>query len=504
VSTETQGESTKLASNALTMQGVIFCCLAGSAPLAAVIFNVPYAVGWGGSAGASAFLLATICLTIFTVGYVEMAKRVTSAGGFYSFISHGFGQAVGLGAAFTITAAYIVFAAAQVGVFTFFLSVLTEDLWGDTLPVLPVMLGVLALVFTLAFFDVKLTSRVLGVAMITEVLCIVILIVAVFVQGGGPEGFAFGETLNPFNLQDNEAANLAGPLTGGFVTAAIGVAFFGAFWSWVGFEMAPNYAEETKNPKKAMAPAMFTMVIGLGVFYTLAAWAITSGTGPSQIGLAQAAAFNGEIPNIIYPVSDEFVGGWLSFLIKLLAVTGDFACFAAFFNTSARYVFSMGREGILPRALSRTHPVHKSPYIASIAVAIIILVWSMAFYAYDSTLLGQLFKLGTFGPVVFVFGILGIQALCSFAIIAYFWRKDREGWHWWKTGLAPLIGGVVQIPVMYIVNHESGTLGGSAPILTYMVYIVAGIFLAGVAVALYFKSSQPEKYAAIGRFVHEG
>ena len=52
---------------------------------------------------------------------------------------------------------------------------------------------------------------------------------------------------------------------------------FFAFWSWVGFEMAPNYGEESKNPKKIVPRAMYISVIGLGIFYTITSWASISG-----------------------------------------------------------------------------------------------------------------------------------------------------------------------------------------------------------------------------------
>ena len=47
--------------------------------------------------------------TVFSVGYVAMARRVTAAGGFYSFASHGFGQTIGMGVALLIAACYLIF-----------------------------------------------------------------------------------------------------------------------------------------------------------------------------------------------------------------------------------------------------------------------------------------------------------------------------------------------------------------------------------------------------------
>ena len=39
-----------------------------------------------GYAAPAAFIVATVVLTIFSVGYIEMARRVSAAGGFYSFV----------------------------------------------------------------------------------------------------------------------------------------------------------------------------------------------------------------------------------------------------------------------------------------------------------------------------------------------------------------------------------------------------------------------------------
>ncbi len=91
--------STELARNALGLPAVLFCIVTGSAPLAAMMFNDPlsgYGIGIGVPA---AFWLATIAFTLFSVAYIEMARRVTTAGGIYSYMSYGFGRVIGLGAA---------------------------------------------------------------------------------------------------------------------------------------------------------------------------------------------------------------------------------------------------------------------------------------------------------------------------------------------------------------------------------------------------------------------
>ena len=57
--------------------------------------------------------------------------------------------------------------------------------------------------------------------------------------------------------------------------------------------------------------------------------------------------------------------------LSYLIITGSLACAAALTNAGLRYMYAMGREGLLPRYLGKTHPVHKSPYTA-------VLTWGVA------------------------------------------------------------------------------------------------------------------------------
>src|SRR5262249_35404818 len=89
----------KLRKHAVGLGGVLFLTVTGAAPISAMLFNTPIVVGFGQGAGApGAFLFATIILTVFSVGYVAMARKKTTAGGFYSYISPGLGRGIGIGA----------------------------------------------------------------------------------------------------------------------------------------------------------------------------------------------------------------------------------------------------------------------------------------------------------------------------------------------------------------------------------------------------------------------
>ena len=50
--------------------------------------------------------------------------------------------------------------------------------------------------------------------------------------------------------------------------------------------------------------------------------------------------------------------------MSVFIITGAFACAAALNNAGLRYTYSLGREGLLPRVLGRTHPKHGTPHVA--------------------------------------------------------------------------------------------------------------------------------------------
>ena len=351
-----------LAKDALGLPAVLFCIVTGAAPLAAMMFNVPVAVSGGGYAVPAAFLVATIALTIFSTGYIEMSQRVTSTGGFFTFISRGLGNVMGLGSGILIALCYVIFAAAVTGVLGYFASTTVDDWFGLSMPAYVYMFGALALMTGFAWFHIELTARILGVALIAEVLALVAMCIGIIVTGG-PDGYS-AAPLNPANLFDNDAALKV------FGAAATGVAIFGAFWSWVGFEMAPNYAEESRDPHKIAKAATYGSVIGLGLFYIFVSYMFVTGWGLTGSAQAVADQFEGKYASAFYPLTDKYVGGGLTTILQLLIVTSSFACAMAFYNTGARYLFALAREGVLPKALGRTHAKRHGPVIAAMVVII--------------------------------------------------------------------------------------------------------------------------------------
>ena len=180
---------------------------------------------------------------------------------------------------------------------------------------------------------------------------------------------------------------------------------------------------------RIMTAAMLGTLLVLAVVYVLVSYAFVSGYGPGGVAKGVAAQFEGQVASAFYPLTDRYAGGALTTAFEALIVTSAFACQLAFFNTAARYLFALGREGVLPRALARTHGRLQTPHVAAGALAGALALYIGAFQLDDPSRDAALLKLATWSPLLGVFGLLAVQALCSLAIVVYF-RRHRGGSRW--------------------------------------------------------------------------
>lgn len=497
-SEDTAHDVQRLKRNAVGTVGVIFMAVATAAPITAMVGNVPIAVGFGnGSHAPAGYIVATVVLGLFAVGYATMAKHITTTGAFYGYISHGLGRIVGMASGGLITMAYVVFEASLIGIFSFFFQNFMQSQLGIQIHWIIPALAMLTVNAILTYFDVNLTAKVLGVFLVTEIVMLALGALAVLFKGGGPQGFAVAETLNPIGAF-SPAAGIAG--------ASAGLGLFFAFWSWVGFESTAMYGEESRNPKKIIPRATMLSVLGVGLFYVFVSWMAIAGTGPQHaVELAQNADTSSEI--FFGPVRSTY-GEWAITVFNVLLVTGSFACGMAFHNCASRYLYALGREGLskgLQKTIGATHPTHGSPYIASFVQSAISLVIILAFlfagmdpYVHMYTLLAIL---GTMA-------ILIVQSLCAFSVISYFHiRKNHPvSKHWFKTLVAPGLGGIGMLYVVYLLwEHKDAAAGTASGTLLFKLtpWIVVGVFVLGAAMATYFKLRDPRRYELIGRIVFE-
>ena len=480
----------RLKPGAIGLLGVIFVAVTGAAPISAMLFNVPFATGFGtGYYTPAAFLFAAVILTIFSIGYVAMAREISAAGGFYSFISHGLGRVLGLATGICGLVAYALFEISLLGGFAYFFSTNFNSWFGWEIPwVLPAVLAAI-LISVLCWFDVELSVKVLGVALISEIIILALFDILVFGQGGSTDGIAF-DSVNVFKLTDPG------------VGLAAGVGLFLAFWSWVGFEAIPNYAEESKDPKRNVVRATMIAVIGLGIGYVLTSMAFESAFPKDQV--VEAAQ---DPAGPFFVAMDAFGPHLFTIIMQVLILTGSFACAMAFHNVTMRYFYATGREGILPKALGRTHPKHKVPHVANVtqtAIAIaIMLIWGVfSGFGFDKAFDTAYVRIYTMMAVQGVVWILAIQALCALAIIVYFRSGGRSG-NVITTLICPIIAIVGQVFAIYLLFKNIDVLAGTISYVDWIAPIAVVITALTILYALVLRSTNREKFDLIGRMIDD-
>jgi amino acid transporter len=489
----------KLKPGAVGLIGVLFLTVTGSAPISAMLFNTPISVGFGNGIGTPAgFLIATIVLTIFGVAYVAMARKVTTAGGFYSFISHGLTRELGMASGFLMVSAYSVFEVSLVGGFAYFAQLKGQS-YGLHIAWYWYGFFMIALICVLTWFDVKLSARLLGIALLCEILTLLVFDGFMFTQASGNVS---ASAINPVNAFKGLPAHGKAIAAG-----AAGIGIFFAFWSWVGWEMAPNYGEESRNPKKNVPRAMYISVIGLGIFYVVTSWAAISGYHSIN---AAASVAQTNAANFFFLPAHHFAGSFLRGALSWFIITGSFACGMAFHNTTARYMYSLGRERVLPTILGRTHEKFKSANIASTTqsgIATVIVLAFVLFAKANSTGAGNsIGYIQVYGlmAVMGVVSILAIQALVSIAIFNYFRTHHKADHHCWTTITAPIIATVTQALVLYLAISNLDFLGSGYSYAKWLVWGDLAIFLAGLGYAFYLKRNDRAKFETVGRMINQG
>jgi amino acid transporter len=486
----------KLRRRAIGLGGVLFISFAAMSPLTGQLGNVPIAIGLGNGIGAPAgFEIGILMLVLFGVGYVKMMRSVPSSGGFYSFISHGLGRPLGMGAGWLSVFAYAFVEGSLYGAFGYFGHITILQFFHTGVPWPYLAFGALVLNLILGHFDIRLSSSVLGIALILEIIVLTVMIVAVFAHGGGPTGVS-AAPINPVNA---------------FKGLAPGVGIFFAVWSWVGFETIPNYAEESRNPRKIGAQALFICIIGGGLFFAVAAWAVVTGWGTHDV--VKEAATNGG--NLYYGVTTRFAAVWVTDIMEWLILTSSFACALSFHNTTSRYLYVIGREKIFSPRLGRTHRKWHSPYVANATASVIVaalvglflVIWyasksAQSFASFDNAPYYELF--GWFA-IVATFSVLVNMALSSLATIRHFRQPEyRAERNLWTTEIIPAAAIVVMVVVLWLLWANLPKIGGSIIWVNIIPWLCLVWLVIGVGGALVLRRRNPAKYEVLGRMVNSG
>lgn len=408
---------TKLRAGVLGTSALVFTVVAMVGPMAAFMGAAPLVFLMGGPGASGIYLLATALFLIFAVGYLAMSRRMGNASGFISFIANGLGRRSGAGAAYVTLLTYAAFLAGLYGIYAIFLQQAFIEFFGLSLPWGFWAIATVAILGVLSYNRVEFSARLMGVLLVLAVTAVLILDIAVLIQGG--EG---GEL------------SFVGFTPQAIFGAGFGLAALFALGSFGGVESTAVFSEEARDPARTVPRAMYISILVLGVFYIFSTFVIANAVGVDNV-LELAGA---DPTGFIFTIAGSYLGPIWVKILNVLVVTSFFAVLLGFTNITSRYIFAMGRAGILPAAVGTSHRKHQSPHIASMVTAAIVVIVVGIFIVTGGDPFTQLY---TWFLATAVVGMLLLTGASSVAAIAFF-RRNREKENLWQTLIAPTISAI--------------------------------------------------------------
>jgi amino acid transporter len=318
--------------------------------------------GWNATL---AVLIAT--LGVLAIGYslALYARRYAGAGAIYEYLTHGAHPWVGvLVAGFFFVGTlflggggiYLGLGILGDGFWTAHISDSGPDwwLWG--------LIG-LAIVLVLNYVGIRIAVRAMLTFAALSFVPMLILALVIIVKGGDD-----GLTLSMFNPGETSLLGV----TGGGVLGGVllGILLF------VGFEAAASLGEESHDPHRSIPRAVLWTIGAAGAFYVIMAFAFSVGYGKAAVSEG-AWAFS---PGPVSEMATRYIGSWYATILELVVILDAMALALAICVTIGRGYFALARDGLLPRAFTRTSR-YGTPWVGNLMVAVggiglMLIIWA--------------------------------------------------------------------------------------------------------------------------------
>lgn len=463
--------SSSLKGDQLGVAHIVFLVLAAVAPLTGmvVIASLGIALGNGGGMVVS-FVAVTVVMLCFAVGYGRMARTMVHAGGFYAYTVQALGNRLGLVAGLLALVGYNGFVIGAFGTTGFFFQTIVAGLTGIDVPwlVWALVMGAAAWLFTRQ--GISFSARILGVVLVLEILVLLVLDIAILMR----TGFA----IRAFD-----------PLV--FTQGSLGLGLLFAANAFIGFEATGLFSEEAKDPRRTVPRATFLAITIIGVFAALTTWAFVSALGVDRAGTtAQDHLADGDL---VFGIAEDHLGGSYTVMLQVLLLASLFAALLALHGSATRYLYALGRAGVLPNRLSRTRRTNGAPVNASAAQVGLSLLVVLGFFLSGAEPMTSLVPAMTgFGTL----GIITLQLVAAIAIIVNF-RRARDP-RLVTTLVVPAVGAAGLVTIVGLAVSNFGTMAGSeSPVIAALPWLLPATVLIAIGYASVLQRTRPAVYAAL-------
>lgn len=356
-----------LQSGAIGLPGVLMQAITHIGPAVGLLFTVQAIAGVAGVAVPVALGIGGLAMALVAVSVIQLSKKMSSAGGYFTWVSTIIGARTG----FIVAWAFLLFEPIGAGITLAFMGGVLESTfksaYGFDLPWWITALAGTAILTVVSLAGLKLSIKVV-VALGAFEVAVGVALAATGLIHPGNGGFNF----DPF--LPGHASSFSGLF--------LGVVF--SVFAFQGFEEVAPLAEESANPTKTLPRAVILSLVIAIVFFIFVAWGLLVGWGTKDV--ASLVADGSPALTFARAVWGPF---WI--LVVIAFINSILGIGTAVTNASTRVIFGMARARVLPAALAVVHSKRKTPTNAVLLQSLITLVVSI----------GGGFLLGTTGVFAF-------------------------------------------------------------------------------------------------------
>ncbi|GAA4141724.1 APC family permease [Leifsonia shinshuensis] len=358
----------------------------------------------------SAYLVALIAMLFTALSYGAMARAFPVSGSAYTYTQQSFGGHIGFLTGWTLMLDYL---------FLPMINFLLIGIYLNTqFPDIPQW------VFALASLLLVLLFNVLGITLVNKlniaIVALSLILVVVFAV------LCIKElATNP----SSQTPSLIEPFLPG--KGGLGPVFAGAAvlaLSFLGFDAVSTLSEEAKNPRRDIPRAIvLTTLIG-GAIFIVVSW-LGALVYPDWRAFAHVDSAGVDL-------MAKVGGTFLTSFFVAVYVVGAFGSGMTTQVSVSRIIYSMGRDGVLPKVFARLHPRFQTPWFAALIVSVVSLLALVLTLDQAATMIS--------------FGALVAFSMVNLSVIRHhLFPKGGRGrpstGEWLRYGLLPAIGFVLTV-----------------------------------------------------------
>ena len=393
--------------------------------------------------------LVAMLVSIFpALMYGEMGAALPYAGGTYQYASLGLGRPFGMLAGWNFIISLVAVTGGESLAFSYYLKTLFLA-FGVDLPIPDAVIAAIALAaFTITNVrGVKITGRLQnafmfffwGVALIWFLTMIPNVSLPHFVQ----------------------APDFLGQTDGMGFIACVAI----IWWCFAGFETCCAMGEEIKYPHINIPRALILSPFIIFAVNALFQWFLV-GIAPTE---SLAAIAESSAPYAEGMMTAGILGLPLALLAAGIAFGGDFSTLNASIAVPPRYLFTMARDGAMPRVFAKVHPKYETPFVSIIVLgagSILLVCTNTLDYIASLSLFADLF-----------YYIIGICAAIGLRV-----RYPEMNRPFKVRGL--MVGGIISAIIYAIMMTQLE----SDAMITGAIWCVAGLVIFFICQSIYGKS----------------